>query len=322
MPHAHQLSASTAAALKLQQALGQAFLTLDEAMFLMVFIFRPFLSLVLQHNQEQAQHGASSSVAALGLHLVHLLHHVLQSLSTAQQHNSAEQQNKLQRMADTLLLELAALNMYTIDRKAAAFLEGSRRTLTAYMKATPGGRQALPSRTANASSNSSSGGIPGASLDKAPGVQALLCLLCSSTGARSKHTDSVLAVLDQLLRKGGAAGAAASGLDSVVVACCAADTTPLWQHWLRGPLIQAITPASLACSVRQDALQGAVGRKSFTLNLSSAGSRSTSTRAAAAAELEVTWSDLSTQTIKGGHVPARYPIEQLLLGPGGVLGWR
>lgn len=163
--------------------------------------------------------------------MAHLLHHVVQQHE--QWRAPAQSQLRQKQLVKQLLTDAASCAVHAVDPKVAEWLDRvaanpEKYSLRAYISSKGAPLKPLqvqPDPAIPVSSNSSGGG--GSTSDSsaqggksAPGVQALILLLCSSNNNPSRHVDSVLALLAMLQQ-----------VPAAAAAMCAANTTPLWQHW-------------------------------------------------------------------------------------------
>jgi len=329
----------------LQHRLGHMRLSSHAASYLVTFLFRPFMAHLLACSQQQGY----SCLAVLVLALTHCVLHVLQQLKPqllqqqqlGSAHDPAQQQEERQcsMMVSAMLKGLARGHMYQVDSTAADWLSSADgrsgfQGLKQYLASRKQLRTPLPTPAAVAAATAAADGIGSSSSntssslgrsshDACPGVQHLINLLKHTDGSTSSHVDAVICLCHVLLTTSSSSGDAA-----VTAAFREADLSPLWQHWLRGPLIQAVQPVGLmpeVVTLTASDFAAAVGSKAYRFTPKACSSstggdgRPASTSAQTQLYFAVTWTDGSKQTVQGLAVPQRQPVQQLLLGPGSVL---
>uniref|UniRef100_A0A383V1P5 VWFA domain-containing protein n=1 Tax=Tetradesmus obliquus TaxID=3088 RepID=A0A383V1P5_TETOB len=186
-PGQQELSGAKAAMEKLQHSLGHAGLSFDDATYLLLFIFRPFLAPILTT--------VSASTAPCTFTLLQLLQHMLQLLSPG----AGQPEGRFQVLAAHLLADLAACSFYSRDPAAAKWLaseQPAKAGIAGYMKGSPRyPNKPLPA----AASREGSSGTSSSNSSSAPGLQALLDVLQYAPGSSASGIDSACFLAQQLV---------------------------------------------------------------------------------------------------------------------------
>jgi hypothetical protein len=287
-PSQQDLSESIAALQQLQHAIGHGSLSRDDAMYLLLFIFRPFLAHTLTNT--------TASTAPCTLALLQLLQHVLQLLLLG----TGQAQPGRQKLAAILLDDLAACSFYSRDPHAAKWLAsdkpataGTAHYVTSNTRCP---KAPLPTPAAADSSSSST----------APGLQALLDVLQYAPGSWASGIDSACLLAQELVARANRGGSSSGLQQRVAQALPTINMLPLFMHWLTPRVVVSATTSAAAGAAAPADLSGAVGKAPFSY--SSSYSRNTQ-----ATEVSVLWSDGSRQSVHAGFIPPRHNPEQLVL---------
>lgn len=249
LPARHEIILAKISLEQLQQALGHRNLSTDLVSYLLVFIFRPFTSHLI--NQPTA------ITAPLALAVLSLTHHVLHHLDCSSE--DRKQQHQQDVLGAKILADIATCSVYPWDSSATGWLHSlhpSQHGLCTYLASpncpkTPLSQaDAAPIDSACQGTDHTHRSTSSDSLDErssvrpnAPGLQLLLQLLPSEVGGSQNHLTAVCNLLLQLVTS------SSPQLSPMVTAACAElRLEPLWQLWLNIESPDGVHAGPLSCS--------------------------------------------------------------------------